>query len=169
MSITMYEASVPVFVHMLKNLSIILQKGEDFAKGKDIDVEVLLSSRLIADMYPLSRQIQIACDMAYRSVTRLSGGNIESIEDNEKTMAEYQERIAKTISFLETVKAEQMEGSETMTVELDLRGNKVTFTGLTYLLNFAIPNLYFHITTTYNILRQNGVQIGKPDFIGSLE
>jgi hypothetical protein len=165
----MYESSVPVFVRMLENLSNILQKGEDFAKEKEFEAEVLLNSRLIADMYPLSRQIQIACDVAYRSVTRLSGGNVESIEDNEKTIDEFQKRIAKTISLLKSIKAEQMDGSESMVIELELRGKKVIFTGKTYLLNFAIPNIYFHITTVYNILRQNGVQIGKPDFIGTLE
>jgi uncharacterized protein len=167
MSLDMYQASIPVFVRMLGNLSAILDKGAAFAEAKKIDPTVLITARLAPDMYPLSRQVQIATDMVKGCAARLAGLEVPSYEDNETTFTELQARIVKTVEFLKSVKAEQVIGSEGKTVMLKLRGKEVDFQGQPYLLHFVLPNLYFHITTTYAILRHNGVDLGKMDFIGT--
>ena len=167
MSLSMYQASVPVFVHMLGNLSAILDKAVKNAEARKIDPAVLVSARLAPDMYPLSRQVQIATDMAKGCAARLAGIEVPSYEDNEATFADLQARIAKTVAFLQSVNASQIDGSEGRTVKLTLRGKEVSFIGQPYLLNFVLPNFYFHVTTVYAILRHNGVDLGKMDFIGS--
>jgi uncharacterized protein len=167
MSLTIYQASVPVLVHTLGNLSKILDKALAHAEAKKIDPAVFVNARLAPDMYPLSKQIQIATDIAKGCAARLAGIDVPSYEDNETTFSDLQARIAKTIAFLQSVSAEQIDGSEDRTVTLKLRGNDVNFIGQPYLLYFVLPNVYFHVTTAYAILRHNGVELGKMDFIGS--
>lgn len=167
MSLTMYQASIPVFIRMLGNLSAILEKAAAHAETKKIDPSVFVNARLAPDMYPLSRQIQIATDMAKGCAARLAGIEIPSYADTESTFPELQERIAKTVDFLQSVSAEQIDGSEERTVTLKIHGKELNFLGQPYLLNYVLPNFYFHITTAYAILRHNGLEIGKMDFIGS--
>ena len=166
MTISMYQASVPVFVRMLKNLDAILDKGKAHAEARKIAANVLPASRLIADMFPLSRQVQIACDHAKGAVARLAGVDIPKHEDNEQTFEELQARIAKTVAFVETFTAAQIDGSEERDIvyPTSSRGD-LKFKGADYLLGFALPNFYFHVVTAYDILRANGVDIGKRDFL----
>jgi uncharacterized protein len=166
MSLDMYQSSIPVFVRMLGNLSAILDKGAAHATANNVDPSAFINARLAADMFPLSRQVQIATDMAKGCAARLAGLEVPSYEDNETTFSELQERIAKTMAFLQSFSAEQINGSEERTVTLKLRGKDFYFLGQPYLLNFVLPNLYFHITTAYAILRHNGVEIGKLDYLG---
>jgi len=165
----MYQASTPVFIRGLKNLSAILDKAAAYAEAKKIDPSVLLNARLAPDMFALTRQVQIATDGAKGCAARLAGIEIPSFEDNESTFAEVQARIAKTIAFLQTVDASQIDGSEARAVTLKVRGKEITFQGQPYLLSFVLPNFYFHLTTAYNILRHNGLEIGKMDYLGSFE
>lgn len=167
MSLSMYQASVPVFVRMLENLSKILEQSVQYAEEKKIDPSVLINARLAPDMYPLSRQVQIATDMAKGCAARLAGLEVPVYEDNEATFPELQARIAKTLAFVQSVSAEQIDGSEERAVALKLRGKEVSFMGQPYLLHFVLPNFYFHITIAYAILRHNGLAIGKMDYIGS--
>ncbi len=167
MSLSMYDASAPVFIHMLKNLSAILKKAEAHAEARKIEPSVLINDRLAPDMFPLSRQIQIATDAAKGCVARLAGLDIPSYPDTETTFADLQDRIAKTIAFIEGADAAAMEGSEDKSFTIKLRSGDLTLTGRELLLNMANPNLYFHITTAYLILRHNGVEVGKPDFLGA--
>ncbi len=167
MSLSMYQASIPVFIKQLNNLSAILKKGEEHALAKKIEPDVFINARLAPDMYPLSRQIQIASDGVKGCAARLAGVEVPSYPDTEKTFAELQARIAKTIEFLKTFSAKQIDGTEERKVILKLRDREITFLGQLYLLNFVLPNLFFHITIAYAILRHNGVDIGKKDFIGS--
>jgi hypothetical protein len=167
MSLSMYQASVPVFVRMLDNLSKILDLAVQYAEEKKIDPSVLINARLAPDMYPLTRQVQIATDMAKGCAARLAGLEVPVYEDNETTFPELQARIAKTLAFIQSVSAEQIDGSEERTVILKLRGKEVSFKGQPYLLHFVLPNFYFHITIAYAILRHNGLAIGKMDYIGS--
>jgi hypothetical protein len=168
MSIPMYQISIPVFIRMLNNLSAILNKAAAHADAKKIDPSVFINSRLAPDMFPLSRQVQIATDAVKGCAARLAGVDIPSFPDTEATFAELQERIAKTQAFLNSVTASQIEGSESRTVTVKVRGNDVEFLGLAYLTGFVLPNLYFHTTTTYAILRHNGVEIGKMDYLGGV-
>ena len=163
----MYQASAPRFANILKNLSAILDKAKAHAEAKKLDEQVLTSSRLFPDMFALARQVQIACDPAKGTVARLAGVEIPKHEDTEKTFDELKARIAKTIAFIEGVKAAQIDGSEDKEIILKLQGKDVPFKGMQYLLGFAWPNFYFHAATAYNILRHNGVEIGKRDFIGT--
>ncbi len=163
----MYQASAPRFANTLKNLSAILDKAKAHAEAKKLDEQVLTSSRLFPDMFALARQVQIVCDSAKGAVARLAGVEIPKHEDTEKTFDELKARIAKTIAFIDGVKAAQVDGSEDKEIILKLQGKDVPFKGMQYLLGFALPNFYFHATTVYNILRHNGVEIGKRDFIGS--
>jgi uncharacterized protein len=167
MSLNMYEASIPVFIRMLGNLSVILNKAVAHAEARKIDPSIFVTARLAPDMLPLSRQVQIATDMAKGCAARLAGLEVPSYEDNETTFADLQERIAKTITFLQSISAEQINDSEERIVMLKLRGKEISFLGQPYLLDFVLPNVYFHITTTYAILRHNGVEVGKMDYIGS--
>lgn len=167
MKISMYHASVPSFVHALKNLSVILQKGADYAEAKKVDPTVLVNARLFPDMFPLARQIQIATDIAKGGSARLAGVEPPTFEDNEKSFPELIQRIAKTIAFLETLKPEQFEGAETRTVSWQTRSGSKSMVGLPYLQSHVVPNVFFHVTTAYNILRHNGVELGKKDFLGN--
>jgi hypothetical protein len=167
MSISMYQASAPRFAHTLSNLSAILDKAKAHAEAKKVDELVLTSSRLYPDMFPLSRQVQIACDTAKGAVARLAGVEIPKHEDTEKSFDELKARIAKTLEFIATVKPAQVDGTEDKQIVLKLGGNDMTFKGMQYLLGFAWPNFYFHATTAYDILRHNGVEVGKRDFVGN--
>jgi uncharacterized protein len=166
MKISMYQASAPRFANTLKNLSAILDKAQAHAEAKKIDPAGLGGLRLIADMFPLSRQVQLACDTAKGAVARLAGVEIPKHEDTEQTIAELKARIAKTLDFLSSVPAARIDGSEEREIVLKMRSGEHKYTGLQYLLGHAWPNFYFHVTTGYNILRANGLDIGKRDFIG---
>ena len=169
MSLSMYQASVPTFIHGLNNLATILTKAAAYAEAKKIDPSVLINARLAPDMFALARQVQIATDIAKGGAARLAGVEVPSFPDTETTFAELQARIAKIITFLQSLKAAQIDGSEEKTITLKVGGNDMKFTGQAYLLSFVIPNLYFHITTTYAILRHNGLDIGKKDFLGAIQ
>ncbi|NOT13760.1 MAG: DUF1993 domain-containing protein [Methylococcaceae bacterium] len=167
MSVSMYQTSIPTFVRMLKNLATILDKASAHAEAKKIDPNVFINARLAPDMYPLSRQIQIATDMAKGCAARLAGIEIPRFEDNESTFAELQARIAKTIAFLQSVNIDQINGSAERIVTLKMHDKEISYLGQTYLLEFALPHFYFHITTAYAILRHYGLEIGKRDYIGN--
>jgi hypothetical protein len=167
MSLSMYQASIPTFIRSLDNLAAILAKAAAYAETKAIDPSVLINARLAPDMFPLSRQIQIATDGVKGCAARLAGIEVPSYPDTETTFPELQARIAKTMAFLKSVTAAQIDGSEERTINLKVGGRDLSFQGQTYLLNFVIPNLYFHVTTAYGILRHNGLDIGKKDFLGS--
>ena len=166
MTISMYQASVPRFVNILGNLSGILDKAQAHADARKIDGAVLTSDRLFPDMLPMVKQVQIACDTAKGLVARLAGMEIPAYEDNEVTLADLKARIAKTIAFIQSVPADKIDGTEDKDI-VTKRGDKETrYKGLQFLLGHAVPNFYFHVTTTYNILRHNGVEIGKRDYLG---
>ena len=167
MIISMYQASVPRFVNMLSNLSNIIDKAQAHVDARKIDAAVLPAVRLFPDMLPLTSQVQIACDSAKGAVARLAGVEIPAFEDTEKTLADLKARIAKTVAFIQTLNAAQIDGTEDKEIVLK-RGDKETrYTGMQFLLGHAVPNVYFHITTAYNILRHNGVEIGKRDYLGN--
>ncbi len=166
MSLSMYQASVPGFIRILQNLTAILAKAEAHATTKKIDLAVFVNARLAPDMLPLARQIQIATDAVKGCAARLAGVDVPSYADTETTFPELKERIAKTIAFLETFKPEQIDGSEDKVVTLKLGGKDTDFKGQPYLLHFVIPNFYFHVAMTYALLRHNGVDIGKMDYLG---
>jgi hypothetical protein len=167
MKISMHQASAPRFASTLRNLSAILDKAQAFAEAKKLDPATLPASRLIADMFPLSRQVQIACDTAKGAVARLAGVEIPKHEDTEQTIADLKARIARTIDFIDSVPAAKLDGSEQREVVLKMRGQDVKYNGLQYLLGHALPNFYFHVVTAYDILRSNGVELGKRDYIGT--
>jgi hypothetical protein len=162
----MYQASAPRFAHMLRNLATLLDKAQAHAEAKKLEPSALTTYRLYPDMFPLTRQVQIACDTAKGAVARLAGIEIPKHEDTEQTFEELKARIAKTLAFVESVKPAQIDGSEEREVVLKLRAGEKRVAGLQYLLGQAYPNFYFHVTTAYNILRHNGVEIGKRDFVG---
>jgi hypothetical protein len=167
MSISMYQASAPRFANTLHNLSAILDKAQAHCEARKIDPVLLAAWRLTPDMFPLSRQVQIACDSAKGAMARLAGVENPKHDDTEKDFAELKARIAKTADFVRGFKPAQLEGTEDKDIVLRLQGRDVTFKGMQYLLGFALPNFYFHATTAYAILRQNGVDLGKRDFIGT--
>ncbi|MBU3577293.1 DUF1993 family protein [Polynucleobacter sp. UK-Kesae-W10] len=166
MAISMYQASIPQFTKMLTNLANILQKGEAFAKAKNVDGAVLVGDRLALDMFPLSKQVQIACDQVKNGMARLAGIEPPKFEDHESTFAELQERIAKTIAFAQSIQPAQVDGTETKEIKFSIKEWNFEFIGEQYLFAWIMPNFYFHVTTAYNILRHNGVEIGKADFLG---
>jgi hypothetical protein len=167
MTISMYQASVPRFVNILGNLSNILGKAQTHVDAKKLDVASLTTYRLFPDMLPMTRQVQIACDTAKGVVARLAGMEIPVYEDSEKTLAELKTRIAKTITFIQTVTPGQIDGTEDKEI-VTKRGDKETrYKGMQFLLGHAVPNFYFHVTTAYNILRLNGIEIGKRDYLGN--
>ncbi|HEY9103342.1 DUF1993 domain-containing protein [Chitinimonas sp.] len=166
MSLSMYQASIPGFVRTLKNLDAILDKAVACAEARKYDPTVLVGCRLAPDMLPLARQIQIATDGVKGCAARLAGIEVPSYADDEATIAELKARIAKTIAFLESVPADKIEGSEERVVTIKLRGKDTEFKAVPYLFHFVIPNFYFHVTTAYDILRHNGVEIGKRDYLG---
>lgn len=165
MSITMYQASVPAFQKHLNALDAILDKTAAYAAQRKIEPAALLNARLYPDMFDMKRQVQVACDFAKAAGARLAGLEVPSFADTETTIPELKERIAKTLRFLETIKPEQMEGSEERVLTIKVGPNEMTFTGRDYLLHFALPNFYFHCATAYGILRHNGLEIGKRDFM----
>ena len=167
MPISMYQASAPRFANALKNLSAILDKTQAHVEAKKIDPAVLLASRLYPDMLPLVRQVQIASDNAKGAVARLAGVDVPKYDDTEETIAELKARIAKTIDFVSSIKPAQIDGSEDKDIHLKLGPREVDWKGMQYLLGFALPNFYFHVVTAYDILRHNGVEIGKRDYIGT--
>ncbi len=167
MALSMYQASVPVFSQQLTAMAKILAKADAHAEARKYDQKALIQARLFPDMLPLSAQIQIASDAAKGAAARLAGVDVPSWEDNEGTLKQLQERCIKTEKYLATFKPEQIDGSEEREVILKIGGNPVPFKGQQYLLGFAIPNFYFHITTAYALLRHCGVEIGKRDFLGA--
>ena len=163
----MYQVSVPRFVNILGNLSNILDKAQAYVDAKKIDTVTLTTYRLFPDMLPMTTQIQIACDAAKGVVARLAGVEIPVYEDNEKTLSDLKARIAKTVAFIQTVTPGQIDGTEDKEIVIK-RGDKEThYKGMQFLLGHALPNFYFHVTTAYNILRHNGVEIGKRDYLGN--
>jgi hypothetical protein len=165
--VSIYAASAPTFVRMLKNLAAMLNKAEAHAKSKNFDVTTLLNDRLAPDMFTLMRQIQIATDHAKGAMARLANQAPEAIEDKEVTLADLQARIAKVIAIVESFKPEQLEGAENREVSIKIPGSELKFDGMTYLNSWALPNFYFHATMAYAILRHNGVDLGKKDFLMS--
>jgi hypothetical protein len=166
MKLSMYQASVPPITRALNNLAAILEKGAAHAETKKIDPAVLINSRLFPDMFPLAKQVQIASDIAKGGAARLAGAEPPAFEDNETTFAELAERLRKTVAYLETLKPEQIDGSEDKTVSWQTRSATKSMQGMPYLMNHVLPNVHFHVTTAYNILRHNGIEIGKQDFLG---
>ncbi len=167
MTISMYQASVPRFVNILGNLSNILDKAQAHVEAKKLDPLTFTSYRLFPDMLPMRFQVQNACDTAKGVVARLAGWRFRKHEDTEQSLVELKARIAKVIAFLKTITPEQIDGTEDKEIVIK-RGDKETrYTGMQFLLGHATPNFYFHVTTAYNILRHNGVEIGKRDYIGN--
>lgn len=167
MSISMYQATVPVFDRVLASLAGILEKGEAHARAKGFDPVVLVNARLAPDMFPLARQVQIATDVVKGCVARLSDREPPSWADTESSFPELAARVRKARDFVAGFVAEQLDGTEGKRVSLKIRGDVHEFRGLDYLQQFVLPNLYFHVTTAYNILRHNGVELGKRDFLGA--
>ena len=162
----MYQASVPAFVKMLKTLSTILKKAESYASEREIDPGVLLTWRLAPDMFPLTRQIQLASDFAKGATARLAGAEVPEYADEETTFGELQARIAKTVTFIEGFGPKDIDGSETRDIALPVRDQVLRFKGEPYRVQFALPNFYFHAATAYAILRRCGIEIRKRDFLG---
>jgi len=169
MSITMHSASVPTFLRMLNNMNVWLDKAETHAQAKKFDTANYLSARLAPDMLPFVRQIQMACDAAKFAVARLSGVDAPKFEDIETSFAELRERIAKTVAFIKSVPAEQIDGTEDKEIGLPRREGTLMIKGEPYLKHFVLPNFFFHMTTAYALLRHNGVDVGKMDFLGALK
>jgi len=166
MSISMYQAFVPGAVRALENLIEILNKVAAHAEARSIDPAVFISARLAPDMFPLSRQVQIASDTVKGGAARLSGEEPPKYDDFETTFPELVARLRKTIDYLKTFKPEQIDGSEARPVVIKTRTSELNFNGQSYLTSFVLPNLYFHVTTAYAIARHNGVELGKKDFLG---
>ncbi len=165
MKISMYSMSVDTFVPNLAMLSQLLQKAAKHATDKKYEPAVLVNARLAPDMLPLSRQIQIACDMAKNGSARLAAQEAPRFEDNESTMDELLNRVARTIEYLKTLPASSIDGSEERDIKVPLRDRTLDMKGLPFLKSWALPNFYFHIVTSYDILRHNGVELGKRDFL----
>ena len=166
MKISMYTMSVETFVPALTRLSTLLDKGLAHATAKKFDPSVLVNARLAPDMFPLSRQIQIACDVAKNGSARLAGQEAPRFEDKEATLEELRARIARTIEYLKSVAASAFDGAEDRDIKIPVRDRTLEMKGLPYLQTWALPNFYFHVVATYALLRHNGVEIGKGDFLG---
>jgi hypothetical protein len=166
MAITMYAASVPVFKHILGTLSVVLDKAEAHAAAKKIEPAALLQARLFPDMFTLRRQVMIATDFAKGTCARLAGVDVPKYEDTEQTFEELKARIAKTQAFISTLSAAQIDGSEEREITTQVGHETRKFSGQHYLLHYALPNFFFHVTTAYDILRHNGVELSKRDYIG---
>ena len=165
-TISMYEAAVPTMSRVLENLAAVLQKAQAHAEAKKIEPGVLVNARLFPDMFALAKQVQIASDAAKGGAARLAQAQPPAFEDNETTFADLVERCNKTVAYLRTLKPEQFAGSEDRTVTWKTRSAEKSMQGMPYLLNHVLPNVFFHATTTYAILRHNGVELGKQDFLG---
>ena len=166
MKISMHAMSVGVFTHTLGNLSAVLEKGVAYAKHRKFEPAVLLASRLAPDMFPLTRQVQIACDIAKNAVARLAGQEPPRFPDTETSFEELHARIARTVDYLKSIPPGALEGAETRDIKLTAGERTLEFKGLHFLQHWAIPNVLFHATTAYAILRHNGVELGKRDFLG---
>jgi hypothetical protein len=167
MAISLYKISVPIFVQFLTSLSAVLDKAAAFAEAKKVDPSVLLNTRLAPDMFPLGRQVRAATDHAINAC-RLAGAELPTFSNNEASIPELKERIAKTIDFLKGLKPAQIDGTEGKEIKITFpSGATREFTGQSLLLNNSLPNFYFHCTTAYDILRQCGVELGKRDFMGT--
>ena len=169
MALTMHAMSVPIFVKTLGNLALILEKAGAHAQARGFEPAVLLHARLYPDMFPVIRQVQIGCDFAKGSVARLCGEEPPKFDDVETTFDELRARIARTVSFIEGYSVDRFAGAETRTVEIKMRDGTHHWSGQVYLTQMVLPNFFFHVTTAYDILRHNGVDIGKRDFIGKLD
>ena len=167
MSISMYSTLMPMAKTLLGGLSNVLQKGADHAKAKGFDESVLVNARLAPDMFALARQVQIATDQVKGGAARLAGVDIPAFADDETTIEQLKARIAKTIAFLDSLTPAQIDGTEGKDITLKMRAGDITLSGQRYLIGSVIPNLTFHCATAYNILRHNGVEVGKRDFLGS--
>jgi uncharacterized protein len=166
MTISMYQAAIPPMVRALNNLAAILEKGEASAIARKIDPSVLIASRLYPDMLPLVKQVQIASDISRRGAARLAGVEAPAMNDTETNFPELIARLKATVAYLETLTPAQIDGTEAKAIALPMGKITLDFEGLPYLVGFVLPNVYFHITTAYNILRHNGVEVGKQDFLG---
>jgi hypothetical protein len=165
----MYDVSIPVLTRGLNNLSAILDKAAAHAAAKKFDSVVFAQARLFPDMHPLARQVQIACDTAKGAAARLAGIEVPKHEDTETTLAELKARIAKTVDFLKSVTAAQVKDAESRAIEIKFPNGSWKFTGIAYLTDFVLPNFYFHVSIAYALLRKNGVEIGKSDFLGAIQ
>lgn len=168
MTISLYAASVPPYAHMLKNLRAILEKAEAHAAAVKVDPSVYLQGRIAPNMFALVRQVQIACDFAKGTAARLAGVEVPAYPDQEASFADLYARIDKTLAYIATFQPGQIDGQEERDIEIKAGPRVLNFKGLAYLLNFATPNFYFHVVTTYAILRHLGVEVGKGDFLGAL-
>jgi len=166
MKISMYAMTHDVFKKSLTQLLVVMEKGVANAKARNFDPNVLASSRLAPDMFAFARQVQLTSDFAKNSIARLAGVDAPKFEDTETTMDELVARVKKTLDYIDTISASALEGSETRDIKIPLRDRTVEFKGLPYLQHWAIPNFYFHFVTAYNLLRHNGVDVGKRDFLG---
>jgi hypothetical protein len=169
MTISMHSASVPIFVRMLGNLTTWLDKAESHAAARKFDTSVYLSARLAPDMLPFTNQIQIACDAVKFGVARLAGVEAPKFADDEASRADRRTRVRKTIDFIQSVPAAQIDGTEGKDVVVPRRDGSMTLKGESYLKNFVLPNFFFHVTTAYALLRHNGVELGKADFLGPMQ
>jgi|TARA_B110000263_G_scaffold46488_1_gene38578 hypothetical protein len=167
MNISMYQASVPRLVNILHNLDKILDKAQEHVETKKLDISSIIDVRLFPDMFNMVRQVQIACETARGVVARLAGVEIPTSDDNERNIKELKQRIGKTIAFIEGFSPEQIDGTEDKPIVTKRHDKETHYKGMQFLLGHAIPNVYFHVTTTYNILRHNGVEIGKRDYLGT--
>ena len=162
----MYQASLPQLKKMLVNLSAILTKAQEHVAAKGMDGKVLVEARLFPDMFPLAKQVQIACDQVKFGLARLASVEAPKFDDTESTLAQLKERIAKTIAFMDSIQPEQVDGTEAKEIRFSIKEWNFEFVGEQYVLTWIIPNFYFHVTTAYNILRHNGVELGKTDYLG---
>src|SRR6202158_1609237 len=169
MSISLYDISIPALSRGLSNMSAILDKAAAHAAAKKYDSVVLAQLRLYPDMYPLARQVQIACDTAKGAAARLAGIEVPKHEDTETTLAELKARIAKTVDFLKSVTPAQLKDAESRAIEIKFPNGSWKFTGIAYLTYFVLPNFYFHTSMVYALLRKNGVEVGKSDFLGAIQ
>ena len=169
MPISVYDFSMPALIRGLTNLSAILDKAAAYAAAKKFDSLVLMQSRLFPDMHPLSRQVQIACDTAKGAAGRLAVVDIPKHEDNEVTLDELKQRIAKTLDFLKTISADQLKGADERTIEIKFPSGAWKFTAVAYLTDFVLPNFYFHVSMVYALLRKSGVEVGKGDYLGAIQ
>lgn len=167
MSLSLYDASVPVMRQMLGSLSAVLEKAEQHASTRGFDAAVLLQQRLFPDMFPLSRQVQIACDSAKNGMARLSGTEAPKFEDNETSIAQLRQRIAATLAFVESVPRDRIDGQEARDVTIPLRDRTLQMKGQPYLLHWVLPNFFFHVSMAYGLLRHSGVAVGKSDYLGT--
>jgi hypothetical protein len=168
MTLSMYQASVPPFLQTLAALSAILDKGAAHASARKIEPAVFLNARIAPDMFPFTRQVQLASDFAKNTVARLAGVDAPKMPDTEASFDELKARIAKSLAYVKTFSAGQIDGSENRDITIPVGGQPTTFKGQRYLINNALPNFYFHAAAAYAILRHHGVDIGKRDFLGTV-